>query len=272
MDNLFLAKDLKASRVNLLMNEFAAGLPSPLAFLGLGEAIGRSLGAENWTVAVLPVLHGVDVSEGRTRPEYSTRRDKAKFQPDEIAEDLTGLVKASLLLDIPGVSDDQQVREALVGRRIAGGPIHNHKIIVKRATADGSCFEDINRGYAMIPATPPKSNAIASGAIRELQAFAAELYPAEREPGTGWFVPVAVGHRLLEDPASAPKRSNTRDQNIPHVFAEPVVGISELVSVRSGRLKEMTAKALPDLFWRWKAEGDWIVGHPNYHPNHHAAA
>jgi len=272
MDNLFLAKDLKASRVNLLMNEFAAGLPSPLAFLGLGEAIGRSLGAENWTVAVLPVLHRADVSEGRTKAEAAPSRNSGVFAPIEIAEDLTGSVTVSLLLDIPGVSDEQRVREALVGRRIAGGPIHNHKIIVKRATADGSCFNDISRGYAMIPATPHKSHAIATGAISELQAFAAQLYPAEREPGTGWFVPVAVGHRLLEDPDSAPRRSNTRDPNIPHVFAEPVVGIAELVSVRSRRFKDVSEKALLSLFWRWKAEGDWIVGHKNYHPNHHTAA
>ena len=65
---------------------------------------------------------------------------------------------------------------------------------------------------------------------------------------------------------------NTRDPDIPHVFAEPVVGIAELVSVRSTRLKETSAKALPDLFWRWKAEAEWIVGHPNYHPNQHTAA
>jgi hypothetical protein len=271
-DMLFLAKDLEASRVNLLMNDFAAGLPSPLAFLGLGEAIGRSLGAENWKVAVLPVLHRVDVSEGRTRPEYSTRRDKAKFQPDEIAEDLNGMVKASLLLDIPDVSDDQRVREALVGRRIAGGPIHNHDISVVRPTADGSCFNDISRGYAMLPAMPPKSHVIATGAISGLQAFAAELYRAVPERGTGWFAPVAVGYRLLEDPAMAPRRANTRDPDIPHVFAEPVVGMAELVSVRSRRLKETNEKALPALFWRWKAEGDWVVGHQNYHPNHHAAA
>jgi len=268
---VFLAKDLHASRVNLLMNDFAAGLPSPLAFLGLGEAIGRSLGAESWTVAVLPVLHRVDVSEGRTKAEAAPSRKSGIFAPIEIAEDLVGSVTVSLLLDIPGVSDDQRVREALFGRRIAGGPIHNREINVKRATDDGSCFNNISRGYAMLPATPPKSHAIATGAISELQAFAAELYPAEREPGTGWFVPVAVGHRLLEEPDVDRKRANTRDPNIPHVFAEPVVGIAELVSVRSRRLKETSDKALPDLFWRWKAEGDWIVGHRNYDPNHRAA-
>jgi hypothetical protein len=184
---------------------------------------------------------------------------------------LIGSVEVSLLIDIPGVPDEHKVREALLGRRIAGGPIHNRQIFVRTVTADSSCFVEISRGYAMIPVTPPKSCAIATGAINKLQAFAAELHPAEREPGTGWFVPVAVGHRLLEDPDKTPKRANARDPNIPHVFAEPVVGIAELVSVRSKRLKETSANAFPDLFWRWKADGDWVVGHSNYHPNHHAA-
>lgn len=269
---LFLAKELEASQVNLLMNDFAAGLPSPLAFLGLGEAIGRSLGAQNWAVAVLPILHRVDVSEGRTKAEAAPSRKSGVFAPIEIAEDLIGSVSVSLLLDIPGVSDEHLVRETMIGRRIAGGPIHNREIIVKRMPADGSCFSGVSRGYAMMPARPPKSDSIATGVIDQLQALAAELYPAEREPGTGWFVPVAVGHRLLENPDSAPKRANTRDPKIAHVFAEPVVGIAELVSVRSKRLKETSAEALPDLFWRWKAQGDWIVGHRNYYPNHHATA
>lgn len=269
---LFLAKDLEVSRVNLLMNDFAAGLPSPLAFLGLGEAIGRSLGVETWTVAVLPVLHRVHVSEGRTKAEASPSRKSGVFAPIEIAEDLLGSVTVSLLLDIPQVSDEHQVCDALLGRRIAGGPIHNRAITVHRATADGSAFNDISRGYALIAATAPKSHAISAGSISELQAFASELYPAGREPGTGWFVPVAVGHHLLERPDSAPRRTNTRDPDVPHVFAEPVIGIAELVSVRSRCLKETSAKGLPDLFWRWKAEGDWIVGHPNYHPYHHSAA
>ncbi len=267
---LFLAKDLEASRVNLLMNDFAAGLPSPLAFLGLGEAIGRSLGAKNWAVAVLPILHRVIVSEGRTKAEASATRKSSVFAPIEIAEDLNGSVTVSLLIDIPGVSDEHRVSEALIGRRIAGGPIHNHRISVNSVTGDGSCFGGIGRGYAMIPTRPPKSGAIATGAIHELQSFAEELYPINRETGTGWFVPVAVGHRPIEDPDKAPKRSNTRNPNIPHVFAEPVVGIAELVSVRSGRLRGTNSKDLPGLFWRWKAEGDWIVGHQNYHPKYRA--
>ena len=269
---IFLARDLNASRVNLLMNDFAAGLPSPLAFLGLGEAIGRSLRAPFWRVGVLPVLHQVNVSEGRTKPEAAvTNRKPGVFSPIEIAEDLIGSVTVSLLLDVPDCSDEHLVKDALLGRRISGGPIHNTEIRVEQATADGSALDTVNRGYTMIPTEPPKSAVVATGAIDDLKAVAAELYPAKREPGSGWFVPIAVGHRLLENPNEATERKGTRNPDIPHVFTEPAVGIAELVSVRNRRLTGLNQADFSDLFWRWKAEDNWIVGHRSYHPNTHVA-
>lgn len=267
---LFLAKDLKASRVNLLMNDLAAGLPSPLSFLGLGEAIGRALGAPSWGVGVLPILHSVYVSEGRTKAEFSKKGPN--FEPIEIPEDLIGAVNVSLLLDVPECTDEHKVADVLLVRRIAGGPIENEKIVVSSVAFDGSAFNDMSRGYAMIRAEPPKSNFIATGRIDDLKALAVELYPAERAPGSGWHVPVAVGHRLLEDPETVPKRANTRDPDIPHVFTEPVVGIAELVSVRNKRLIGLNEDGLRALLWRWTAVGEWIVGHPTYHPNNHTAA
>lgn len=267
---LFLATDLRASRVNLLMNDFAAGLPSPLAFLGLGEAIGRALGATAWGVGVLPVLHAVNVSEGRTKAEAAPK--EGKFTPIEIPEDLTGSVTVSLLLDVPNCTDEHLVKEALIRRRIAGGPIDIASIVVSQVTSDGSAFKTgLKRGYAMIRAATPKSHLVSTGRIDDLKALAAELYPAERARGSGWFVPVAVGHRLLEDPNTVPLRANTRDPTIPHVFVEPAVGIAELVSVRNKRLTELTEVGLDELLWRWTAEGEWIVGHPNYHPNSRTA-
>lgn len=267
---MFLAKALQASRVNLLMNDFAAGLPSPLAFLGLGEAIGRALGVPHWSVGVLPILHSVAVSPGRTRAEAAPK--SGQFSPVEIPEDLTGSVTVSLLLDLPDCSDEHQVAEAFCGRRIAGGPINNEAIVVLRATPDGSVFKTLKRGYALIRTTPPKSNAVSTGRIYDLRNLAAALYPAVRESGSGWFVPVAVGHRLLENPANVSKRANTRDPTMPHVFTEPAVGIGELVSVRNKRLTELNEVGLSKLLWRWTAEGDWIVGHSNYHPNSRVAA
>ena len=118
---LFLVKDLEASRVNLLMNDFAAGLPSPLAFLGLAAAIAPSLGAPRWGIGVLPILHAVHVSQGRTKAELAAKA--GVYAPIEIPEDLIGSVRVSLLLDVPGCSDEHLVADALLGRRIAGGVI-----------------------------------------------------------------------------------------------------------------------------------------------------
>lgn len=274
---MFLVKNLRASRVNLLMNDFAAGLPSPLAFLGLAAAIAPALGkarwerrppaTRRWEIGVLPILHRVDVSEGRTKAELSN--DAGAFTPVEIPEDLTGSVTVSVLLDIPDCIDEHLIGQALLGRRMAGGPIHNAEITAAAVTADGTAFRGVDRGYAMIRTELPKSAVVATGQIDHLKSLAAELY---LDPGPGWHVPVAVGHRLLEDPATVPKRANTRDPHIPHVFAEPVVGIAELVSVRNKRLTGLDDAGLRDFFWRWTATGDWIVGHPNYHPDRRMAA
>src|ERR1700757_2700855 len=96
----FLVTDLAASRVNLLMNDYASGLPSPLAFLGLGAAIAPELGAERWSVGVLPVLHEVAVSSGRTKPEMTPA--SGRFSPIEIVEDMIGTVRFSMVLDVRG--------------------------------------------------------------------------------------------------------------------------------------------------------------------------
>lgn len=269
---LFLAKDLCASRVNLLMNDFAAGLPSPLAFLGLGAAIAPQLGAPRWDVAVLPVLHRVGVSPGRTKAEFAPHRTAGVFAPIEIPEDLVGSVKVSVLLDIPGCDDEHAVATALLGRRIAGGVIANERIIVERVTADDTALNGSSRGYAMVPAHPSDSHLVATRDLDDLKRLAARLFPAERAPGSGWHVPVAVGHRLLEDPATVPRRRNTRDPAIPHVFTEPAVGIAELVAVRSKRMKERFSGGLDALLWRWVADGDWIVGHRAYHPDTRTSA
>ncbi|MCI4662388.1 MAG: hypothetical protein MRY63_11295 [Neomegalonema sp.] len=115
---ILIALNLRASRVNLLMNDFAAGLPSPLAFLGLAAAMAPELGAERWSIGVLPILHHVDVSEGRTKAEAAPK--KGRFAPVEIVEDLTGSISVSVLFDIPDFDHDFKLKEALLGRRIGG--------------------------------------------------------------------------------------------------------------------------------------------------------
>lgn len=266
--DLFLVKDLRATRVNLLMNDFAAGLPSPLSFLGLADLLARNLGLAPWSARVLPILHRVDVSEGRSKPEMENK--SGSFEPIETMEDLTGSVHVSLLLHLPGCESESALRAQMQGRRIAGGLIQNDAIDVQAVTPDGSVFRNLKRGYAMLRPEQAERRFISMGDTTSEQPslahLASLLYPAERPEGFGWIVPAAVGYRLLEDPQTVPARIRTRSKDIPHVFAEPVVGIAELVSVRNKRLTGLSNAELGATLWAWDARGDLILGHPDYHP------
>ena len=149
-----------------------------------------------------------------------------------------------------------------------GRLIQNDRIDVEAVTADRSAFRGLRRGYAMLrpDAGRPERRRISTGDEATLSAIAHTVFPSEREPGHGWIVPVATGYRLLEDPDAAPKRIRTRDPNIPHVFAEPVLGIAELVSVRNKRLTDLTEEGLRERLWSWEPRGDLVLGHPAYHP------
>ena len=261
---MFSIRNLRAARVNLLMNDFAAGLPSPLSFLGLGDTIVRSLGLEPWSARVLPILHQVSVSAGRTKPEMEA--EGIVFSPIETMEDLTGSVVVSLLIDIPGLDDNLALADALVGCRIAGGTISNEKFTVEQVTPDGSAFSKMQRGYALMAARSADRRILSTGSKQSLADVASALFPATRLPGFGWPVPVAVGYRLLEDPDTVPARSRTRSRTVPHVFAEPVLGIAEMVSVRNETLTKATAADLTSILWGWDARDTYILGHSAYHP------
>jgi len=266
--DLFLVKDLRATRVNLLMNDFAAGLPSPLSFLGLADLLARNLGLAPWSARVLPILHRVDLSEGRSKPEMENK--SGSFEPIETMEDLTGSVQLSLLLHLPGCESESAVRAQMQGRRIAGGLIQNDRIDVQAVPPDGSALRTLKRGYAMLRPEQAERRFIATGDTTpeqpSLARLASLLYPPERPEGFGWIVPAAVGYRLLEDPQTVPTRIRTRSKEIPHVFAEPVVGIAELVSVRNKRLTGLSSAELGATLWAWDARGDLVLGHPDYHP------
>jgi CRISPR-associated protein (Cas_Csy2). len=261
---MFIVKNLEASRVNLTMNDYVAGLPSPLSFLGLADTLVRVLGYRPWSAKCLPVLHQVHVSAGRTKPEMAP--DSGVFSPSEMPEDLTGTVKVSLLLDIPECDDDHGVRQAILGKRIAGGVIANRDVEVEHVAPDGSAFRKLSRGYAVLPPSDPDKRGFYTGSFDDLDAFASKVFPAERPVGSGWFIPSAAGYRLLEDPETAPPRARTRRKDVPHVFAEPVAGIAELVSVRSERLTALDQAGLTELLWSWKSRDGLVLGHDAYFP------
>lgn len=265
---IFAARNICASRVNLMMNDFACGLPSPLSFIGLADAVVRDLGLTPWSGRALPILHRVTPSEGRTKPEMEPKA--GAFSPIETMEDMVGSVEISLLLDIPGCESASDIAAAFTCRRIAGGIIQNDRVDVESVTADGTAFRGLRRGYAMLAPNPddrPELLTTSTGDADSYGRILDLLFPDEREPGSGWIIPVAAGYQLLEDPDEVPPRIRRRDPTIPHVFAEPVLGLAELVSVRAPRLISLQDTAFQSLFWSWHAEGDNLFGHSAYCAN-----
>lgn len=186
------------------------------------------------------------------------------FSPVETMEDLSGTVEVSFLLDLPGFESATTLHAILPDFRVAGGVLQHHDFKVDAVPADGSAFRSLRRGYAMIRPDQTERRLTSTGDNESLAAIAAVLFPGERPQGFGWIVASAVGYRLLEDPDTVPNRTGKRNSAIPHVFAEPVLGIAELVSVRNERLTELAD--ISDLFWSWDARGDLVLGHPAYAP------
>lgn len=264
---LFVAKELKASRVNLLMNNFTAGLPSPLSFIGLGDVIARNLSDDtpSWSVSVLPILHEVNVSIGRLKPEM--QRTGSFFKPIETFESMHGTVCVSVIFDIPNCDDEIEVAEILNGKRICGGPIWNKEIIVEKVLPNGSAFSKLNRGYAIIAPSEPEMRLTSRGDHASLTRLAETLYQREKTKGSGWIIPSPVGYKLIEDPQITTVRSGVRDQNIPHVFAEPLTGIAELVSIRNAKLRDAKPEEFSKFMWSWQSNSHEIVGHSAYIQN-----
>lgn len=246
---MILVQNMTASRVNFLQNDFAAGLPSPFAFLGLLASIAPRLGVPRWQMGVLPILHSLSVSPGRTRGNQIPKGNRITVL--EISEDHRGTVVFSLLVDPGQDIDEREMAEAISTCRLAGGmifPASKRGITASHVPRDGSAFRRSARGRVILPMS---GQPILSGHSEEIMSYADALFPEDRTALPGWRVPVAAGYLLLEDPQHPAERRNLRDPDIPHVFAEPVAGIAELVSPRNPRLTGMGREELTAAMWRY---------------------
>jgi hypothetical protein len=261
---IYIIRNIRASRVNLAMNDYVSGLPSPLSFIGLADSLARTLKLKPWSASVLPILHHVTISKGRTKAEAIP--EGKVLRPAENMEDLVGTVEVSLILDLPGCESELDVAAAMRGKRIAGGEIAGDDINVIAVTAEGRSLRKIKRGFAMIAPEKDAYQQVSSGNLSKINEIIDLIFPAERKAGDGWIIGVAAGYRLLEDPSIKTNRSCRRDVTINHVFAEPCLGMAELVSVRNSRLTSSNEEKLKSFMWKWSIKNDFLLGHQNYQP------
>lgn len=258
---MFALRNITFDRVNLFMNDMTSGLPSPLAFLGLASSIAPDVGCDRWAPRVLPVIHEVTPSRGRTRPELSVK--SGRFSTVEIMEDMIGTVRISMILDLPGCGDAALVARALTGIRFGGGSLRSHKNIRPFAVpSDGSALFKLPRGYALLPHEDAKNHLVRSGSHNLERLFNA-LYPCGK--ASGWRVPIPAGFHLLEDPETVNPRTGTRNDEIPHVFAEPITSIGEFVSIRNrSRLSSLCEAEFTRKLWSWHCTDKAVLAHNQF--------
>lgn len=241
---MFATPPMRAFSASVVGNDATAGLPSPSAFLGLAGAALRSLDVDPWSVRVVPILHRVDVSEGRTRGHMvkNERGNDPFIKVLEIPETMIADVVFSMIVILddahaPRRLDPREIADSFVGRRFAGADMFclgARGVIEIDAGLRG--LGRIPSGRALIPAFGRGPMPVALRSLNEFAALADTLHPVEPHPGRGWLVPVPVGYELLETPV--PGRRGSRDATIPHAFVESLTGIGELVSVRSPRMRQ----------------------------------
>lgn len=262
---MFLIGPFAASRVNVLQNDFAAGLPAPTAFVGLAASVAPAVGAPRWGVGVLPLIHEISVSPGQTRGQMS--KDVAGIKVLDIPADMTGTVRFSLIVDLPA-GKAGQIMTAVSTARLAGGlifPCDDAKMV---EIQDGASLRRIAPGRLILPL----AGLPVARRTGDVEAWLAAVFPSpvtddagDKVP-TGWRVPLAVGFGLLEDPATAPRRGATRSDAVPHVFAEPIAGVGELASHKSARVRGMSVEDLRALCWKYHTRGDVVAAHRAYLP------
>lgn len=277
----YLFSNLTASRVNLLQNDFAAGMPSPLAFLGLAGNIAGLVGYGHFEARVLPILYSVTPSEGRTRPEYQFQTEKSAngFAPVEIPESMRGYVEFGFVLDLPGLVDIALLQKALKKARLSGGTIFakngQTQADIRSIPDDGSGLSMSPRGRAVIPGLRADLRHLTCWTeVEEFEKVqdAISQRSTPENPTPGMRVPTAIGYRLLTRPGQNPNPTYVRNADIPHVFAEPGTGVAELVSVRNPTLTGLDEQAFTERLWSWSVSGRHITAHPVYLPSQQAKA
>lgn len=256
---MLIIQGLRASRVNLLQNDFAAGLPSPMAFLGLMASMAPRLGVDRWSIGVLPIIHALQISEGRTRGQIAKEGSGIKVL--DIPADLLGTVRFSLIVDLDESFSDA-ILDEVVKARLAGGVIFEDGAATARSVSAGRDLARSAPGRIIAPA----GGFPVARTARDVAGYVDALFPFpdSDEGRTGWNVPVAVGYRLMGRPDEEEPRAGVRDPSVPHVFAEPLGGIGQLISHKGAAAASLDKGGLSALCWRYVKDAPYVLAHPVY--------
>lgn len=179
----------------------------------------------------------------------------------------------SLILKFDETSIENRLPDAarvfLRSARFAGGSIvdHGDPVVGRKLVSRGVRKEDqgvfdrsIGNGFAIVDRTHLISSTGRSKIASLLSLAAGDAGSDEEKEGEGvkmkWYVPAVLGYAMMTE---FQERKNVRN-NKPHAFCEPMVGLTEYISVRQLDEHELH---LEDVFWRhkWLNESVFAITH-----------
>ena len=285
--------EFSVSQANALSDGvFLSAAPPLTAWIGL--AIALCLRLDKKLLGVTPVIGEANLHRGhakyvRYRSGQLSDVSNRGIQHPTI-DDRRSSLNAYLLLDVD--SDENltadEIQQALIGLRLAGGVIHpvqqQQTIPIRVFVGDGEKSSS-QQALAALPSyffllEDASRLVLAAREQGGLQGFdiltapmcrwAGEETPAELKkhlqlperpawlPGKqqGYFRPMAVGYQVLESPQ---QRLGTRN-NLPHAFAEPVFTLIRFRSVASIRKSHNPRKGDGSYVWQPGVRAENVLG------------
>lgn len=224
---------LSAERAKIDHSEMTWGFPSPTAWAGLANVIGRLTTGQDWKMTCLPIIHDQKVRTSDQLPEGEIKGNKFTNQEAKTRE--RAFVDFSLILSLPdemSVPNEKSLLDAVKRTRLAGSPISvnaGKEPDITVNTEDGASlsFEIAAKtvlsksglGYMILPWS---GSELFYRYEDEVHALLAQIRngAADRE----LLFPAMIGYALITDPKSTPGGRN----DMRHAFAEPVSGLVEM--------------------------------------------
>lgn len=252
--SLFTVENIYAENVNFLASDYVAGMVSPGALIGLAGAMQMKLcGGSPYKVSVLPLIHEIEFSRGRTLGElrHVDQSVSDATVVTEIPQDMPGLIRFSLIIEMQdGDATEIQVQRFIESARFSGGQVTTDPTAPHRRPTvrrhDGWGDVDIRRlprGWAVMPLSGP----VAQGDEEEFLNLLAARQVAMQKGRIVNLVP--AGYRMLG--FGAPQLQGARDGKTAHQFAEPLTGLSQTVSSRNPFFRSLSAQDLAAHAWTW---------------------
>lgn len=241
------------------------GPPGPMPILGFSLALCRAIGIQSDFAAAGAVLHDycLRAESGEynaslphqqrgaaliDNKDYASGTQSLSAQPTARCD---GIVSVVIGVSDHALIDNSAIVDFLDRGRIAGGTIARHGFIGTKTPSFNSLADaqkHIKGGFSMVDRSDlltPRGAEDPLDAFLRVTRYYKVATKEECQPES-WLAPYAAGYIALNTPVERP---GTRD-NLPHAFAEPVIGLMQFVS----------RNAAPVALWRYATEpGQYLI-------------